>query len=62
VALSPTGYEGAKLNSSEIEGWNFEKSKKQAELWNNQLSKIDITESNKIKAIFIPHFIIPWCS
>jgi hypothetical protein len=27
VALSPTGYEGAKLNSSEIEGWNFEKSK-----------------------------------
>jgi putative alpha-1,2-mannosidase len=39
------------------------KSQKQAEeLW-NQLSKIEITERNlDIKAIFIPHFIIPWCS
>jgi hypothetical protein len=27
VALSPTGHEGAKLNGSEIAGWNFEKSK-----------------------------------
>ena len=46
VALSPTSYDGAKLNSSEIEGWDFAKAKKQAEsLWDKQLAKIDITES-----------------
>ncbi|MBU0940776.1 MAG: GH92 family glycosyl hydrolase [Bacteroidetes bacterium] len=50
VALSPTSYEGAKLNSSEIEGWDFAKAKKQAEsLWDKQLAKIDITESNQDK-------------
>ncbi|MEC4004222.1 GH92 family glycosyl hydrolase [Flavobacterium sp. SUN052] len=54
VALSPTSYEGAKLNSSEIKGWDFNKVKKEAEqLWNKQLSKIEITESDKNKlAIF----------
>lgn len=54
VALSPTSYEGAKLNSSEIKGWNFDQVKKQAvALWNKQLSKIEITESNPDKkAIF----------
>jgi hypothetical protein len=54
VSLSPTSYEGAKLNSSEIKGWNFEQVKKQAEaLWNKQLSKIEITEPNPDKkAIF----------
>ncbi len=54
VALSPTGYEGAKLNMSEIKDWNFAQVKKQAEqLWDNQLSKIAITEDNKNKlAIF----------
>ncbi|MDG2432975.1 GH92 family glycosyl hydrolase [Flavobacterium sp.] len=54
VALSPTSYEGAKLNSSEIKGWNFDQVKKQAEaLWNKQLSKIEITEPNPDKkAIF----------
>ena len=50
VALSPTGYEGAKLNSSEIKGWDFEKVKKEAEQkWNSELSKIQITSDNKDK-------------
>jgi predicted alpha-1,2-mannosidase len=54
VSLSPTSYEGAKLNSSEIKDWDFEKVKQDAEqLWNEQLSKIDVTESDKDKlAIF----------
>jgi predicted alpha-1,2-mannosidase len=54
VALSTTGFEGAKLNSSEIKDWNFEKVKLDAEkLWNKQLSKIEVTESDKDKlAIF----------
>lgn len=54
VALSPTSYEGAKLNSSEIKGWDFAQVKKSAEqLWNKELSKIQITETNKDKlAIF----------
>ena len=50
VSLSPTSYEGAKLNSSEIKDWDFNKVKKAAEqLWDIQLSKIDITESDKDK-------------
>jgi predicted alpha-1,2-mannosidase len=54
VALSPTSYEGAKLNSSEIRDWDFSRVKIQAErLWNIELSKIQITETNKDKlAIF----------
>ena len=54
VSLSPTSTEGAKLNSSEINHWNFEKVKKEAEaLWNKELSKIEITSSDKDKlAIF----------
>ena len=54
VSLSPTSYEGAKLNMSEIKDWNFNKVKQNAEqLWDKQLSKIQITESNKDKlAIF----------
>lgn len=54
VALSPTSNEGAKLNSSEIKGWDFAQVKKAAEqLWNKELSKIQITETNKDKlAIF----------
>jgi hypothetical protein len=54
VSLSPTSYDGARLNSSEIKHWNFEKVKKEAEqLWNKQLSKIEVTESDKDKlAIF----------
>ena len=54
VSLSPTSYEGAKLNSSEIKHWDFEKVKAAAEqLWAAALSKIEITETNKDKlAIF----------
>ena len=50
VSLSPTGYEGAKLNSSEIKGWDFNKVKLEAEQkWNSELSKIQITSENKDK-------------
>jgi len=50
VTLSPTGYEGAKLNSSEIKGWDFEKVKKEAkQKWNSELSKIQITSDNNDK-------------
>lgn len=50
VSLSPTSFEGAKLNSSEITHWNFEKTKTAAQsLWNKELSKIEITETNKDK-------------
>ena len=54
VSLSPTSYEGAKLNSSEINHWDFEKVKKEAvTLWNKELSKIEITSDDKDKlAIF----------
>ncbi|MEO5776784.1 MAG: GH92 family glycosyl hydrolase [Flavobacterium sp.] len=54
VSLSPTGDEGAKLNMTEIKGWDFNKAKKNAELlWDKQLAKIEITESNKDKlAVF----------
>jgi predicted alpha-1,2-mannosidase len=54
VSLSPTSYEGAKLNSSEINHWDFEKVKKEAEtLWNKELSKIEVTSDDKNKlAIF----------
>ncbi len=50
VSLSPTSYEGAKLNSSEIKHWEFEKVKKEAEtLWNKELSKIEIIYDDKDK-------------
>jgi len=54
VALSPTSYEGAKLNSSEIKHWDFEKAHKAAiALWNKELSKIEVTSDDKDKlAIF----------
>ncbi|WP_396140811.1 GH92 family glycosyl hydrolase [Flavobacterium sp.] len=54
VSLSPTSYEGAKINSSEIKHWDFEKVKKEAEtLWNKELSKIEVTSNDKDKlAIF----------
>ncbi|MES2410846.1 MAG: GH92 family glycosyl hydrolase [Bacteroidota bacterium] len=54
VSLSPTGYEGTRLNSSEIADWDFNKVKLNAEqVWDKQLSKIEITERNKDKlAIF----------
>ncbi len=50
VALSPTGYEGAKKNITELPGWDFKKTRQQAEkLWDKELSKIDISESDKNK-------------
>jgi predicted alpha-1,2-mannosidase len=50
VSLSPTSYEGAKLNSSEIPHWDFNKVKKAAEeLWNKELSKIEVTSNDKNK-------------
>ncbi|MFN3755418.1 MAG: GH92 family glycosyl hydrolase [Flavobacterium sp.] len=50
VALSPTGYEGAQLNSTEIPHWDFNKVKKAAEeLWNKELSKIEVTSKDKDK-------------
>ena len=50
VSLSPTSYEGAKLNMSEIKHWDFNKVKQEAEqLWNKQLAKIEITETHKDK-------------
>ncbi|WP_329806646.1 GH92 family glycosyl hydrolase [Flavobacterium facile] len=54
VSLSPTSYDGAKLNISEIPHWDFEKAKTAAQaLWNKELSKIEITETNKDKlAVF----------
>ena len=54
VSLSPTSYEGAKLNMSEIKDWDFNKVKANAEqLWEKQLSKIEITETDKDKlAVF----------
>jgi predicted alpha-1,2-mannosidase len=54
VSLSPTSYEGAKLNSSEIKHWDFEKVHQNAiTLWNKELSKIEVTSNDKDKlAIF----------
>lgn len=55
VSLSPTSYEGAKLNSSEITHWNFEKAKTAAQdLWNKELSKIEIIEkdTNKLSIFY----------
>lgn len=54
VSLSPTSYEGAKLNSSEIKHWDFNKAHKDAVgLWTAALSKIEVTSDDKDKlAIF----------
>ena len=54
VSLSPTSYDGAKLNSSEIKHWDFDKAHKAAiALWNKELSKIEVTSNDKDKlAIF----------
>jgi predicted alpha-1,2-mannosidase len=50
VSFSPTSYDGAKLNSSEIPHWDFNKVKKDAEeLWNKELSKIEVTSNDKNK-------------
>jgi predicted alpha-1,2-mannosidase len=55
VALSPTGPEGAAKNmAAELTKWNFDKTRTAAEaLWNKELHKIEITETDKDKlAVF----------
>ncbi|MEW5677422.1 GH92 family glycosyl hydrolase [Flavobacterium enshiense] len=54
VALSPTGYEGAALNLTEIKHWDFERTIKDAAvLWNLELSKIQVESNDQDKlAIF----------
>lgn len=51
VSLSLTGFEGAEKNmQAEGTSWDFEKIKKNAEhSWNKELSKIEITSSDKDK-------------
>ncbi len=52
VSLSPTSYEGAKLNMSEIKDWDFKKTQQNAEqLWDKELSKIDLSDSEQAKQI-----------
>lgn len=54
VALSTTSFDGAKLNSTEIKHWDFEKVHQDAvQLWNKELSKIEVSSDDKDKlAIF----------
>ncbi len=49
VALSPVSYDGAEKNmKAELPGWDFEKTKHDAEqLWNKELGKIEITTTDK---------------
>lgn len=50
VSLSFTGSKGAKLNSSEIDHWNFDKVRAEAEdAWDDQLSKIEVKSNDKDK-------------
>ncbi len=50
VSLSFTGFEGAKLNASEIKHWDFEKVKSDAEkAWDKELSKIEVKSDDKNK-------------
>jgi predicted alpha-1,2-mannosidase len=50
VSLSPTSYDGAILNSSEISNWDFDETKQKAEqLWNSELAKIEMTSDEKDK-------------
>ncbi|HEY0030878.1 MAG TPA: GH92 family glycosyl hydrolase [Bacteroidia bacterium] len=51
VSISPVSTEGAKKNmEAELSGWDFEKVKKDAAtLWNNELSKIEITTTDQDK-------------
>src|SRR5690606_4184163 len=51
VALSPTGYEGAALNMSEIKGWDFDSVKAASAMaWDKELSKIEIPLDKKDQA------------
>lgn len=51
VSLSPTGFEGAKINSSEINGWDFNTVKQAAaQLWDKELAKIVVNTDDKDKS------------
>lgn len=55
VALSFTGFGGAKLNATEISHWDFEQVKSDAaSIWNKQLSKIEVKskDENKLKIFY----------
>ncbi len=54
VSLSPTSVEGAKKNlAAELPGWDFEKTKLEAEKkWNAELGKIEVTGDEEKKKIF----------
>lgn len=54
VALSLTGYEGARLNMTELPHWDFAKAKTAAKAaWQKELSKIEVTSRDKQKlAVF----------
>ena len=50
VSLSFTGFDGAKLNASEIPHWDFEKVKSDAEkAWDKELAKIEVKSNDKDK-------------
>lgn len=50
VSLSFTGFEGAKLNASEIQHWDFTKVKSDAEkIWDKELAKIEVKSNDKDK-------------
>ncbi len=50
VSLSFTGFEGAKLNATEIPHWDFDKVRSEAEkAWDKELSKIEIKSNDKDK-------------
>src|SRR5690606_30752147 len=52
VAISPTSYEGAKLNMTEIPHWDFGRVKWEAELaWERELSKIEVSSTDTEKLV-----------
>lgn len=52
VALSPTGFDGARRNLGEISHWDFDKALREVQqLWDTELSKIEITTNDLQKRI-----------
>jgi predicted alpha-1,2-mannosidase len=52
VSLSTTGYQGAKLNMTEVPHWDFDKVRRDAEqAWDKELAKIDIQESDNQRLV-----------
>lgn len=51
VSLSPTSFDGAKLNSTEIKEWDFKKVHQAAvALWDSELAKIAVNTNDKDKS------------